>query len=324
VKYRLHRAPRDGRNYRSGLGIALRAFSGSVHCDIGGVVMALARRLVVLLAMAAIAAVGLTVPASAGGGHEGSGRPVVFPPNSRPYGASYAEWNARWWQWLYGTDRLSSPVFADNPGTPSEPEAVDCSAGQRGSVWFLGGTFLPTSTTAPDVFRSDVYRTCRIPPGVALFFPVLNTEFDNLQCSLVPADNSAADLIRAANYPMDRVIPGSMAVVVDGVGVGGLRNAHTDYRSMSPWFSYRLPANNVGHLEQFCGVDFPEGTSPPDVQGHPGAIADGIYLMLAPLPRGTHTLHVQGRFVVTQSPDLPPLIFPVDFTQNINYTITVG
>src|SRR6185312_16592254 len=99
-----------------------------------------------------IAAVGLTVPASAGGGHEGSGRPVVFPPNSRPYGASYAEWNARWWQWLYGTDRLSSPVFADNPGTPSEPEAVDCSAGQRGSVWFLGVPSCPPRRPRPTFF----------------------------------------------------------------------------------------------------------------------------------------------------------------------------
>ena len=33
-------------------------------------------------------------PASADGG-----RARVIPPNAHPYGASYSEWSARWWQW---------------------------------------------------------------------------------------------------------------------------------------------------------------------------------------------------------------------------------
>ncbi|MGH9975265.1 MAG: hypothetical protein ACRD8Z_05440, partial [Nitrososphaeraceae archaeon] len=51
---------------------------------------------------------------------------------SEPFGRSYEDWTAKWWQWL-----LSIPN--------SENAAVDttgehCGVGQNGSVWFLAGT----------------------------------------------------------------------------------------------------------------------------------------------------------------------------------------
>ena len=51
----------------------------------------------------------------------------------------------------------------------------------------------------------------------------------------------------------------------------------------------RLPADNA--LSAFCpGDPFPAGTSPPS----PGAYADGVYIMLAPLAAGVHHISFAG------------------------------
>jgi hypothetical protein len=261
------------------------------------------------LAMAAV----MASPAGAA-----SAGPRVIPPQSKPFGATYARWDARWWRWFYQTPVNINPEFSA-AGTPDAPAAVDCSAGQRnGNVWFLGGTFLPT-TTGPQVSRSDVYRTCSIPAGTFLFFPLLNDEYDNLGCP--NATFTAKQLTAAAKLGIDDIVPGSMSATIDGDSVPGLANGRSRYRSPSPWFSYALPADNVGQF--FCGTSFPPGTKPPTVKGHPGATADGVYLMLAPLSPGTHVIHFGGELNVPSDPTPPPPAGSVDFIQNINYTITV-
>ncbi len=288
--------------------------------------MVIARRSFVLVATIVIACFGSVAPASAGGDRGNHTGPVVLPPNSRPYGASYGDWNARWWQWLYQTDRLSSPVFDETAGTAASPVRVDCLAGQHGPVWYLGGTYLPTEfQDSPPVARSEVHRTCRIPAGVALFFPVLNSEIDNLACLGVSfSPLSAHQLKRYNDFNMDSIVSRTMAVVIDGVNIDGLRDSHTAYRSISPWFSYQLPEHNLGAVACPDGQDIPVAASPPPVDHHPGATAEGVFLMVAPLARGVHTIHVQGEILIEAGPPLPPPAAPIDFTQDINYTIAVG
>lgn len=258
-------------------------------------------------------------PAAAAGARHGG--PRVIPPQARPHGHTYGQWNAKWWQWLLQTPFSQNPVFSDEAvGKPDAPAPVDCRAGQSGRVWFLGGTYQPTN--APDVpARADVYRTCSIPTGISLFFPLLNTEFDNLGC---PTNTSftAAQLRAAARLGIDDIVTGSLSATVDGIAVSGLTNGRSKYRSPSPWFSYTLPADNIGTL--ICGGHpFPAGTRPPAVDSHGGAIADGIYLMLAPLRPGTHTIHFGGEINIPDAPKPAPPQGPIDFIQNINYTITV-
>jgi hypothetical protein len=269
-------------------------------------------RLLVAAFGIAMAAVMATLPVAAQDNQR------VLPPQSRPFGATYGQWNARWWQWLYQTPVNINPEFS-TAGTQDAPAAVDCSAGQSGHVWFIGGTFLPTFST-PQVSRSDVYRTCSIPSGTFLFFPILNDEYDNLSC---PKNTTytADQLTAAAKLGIDDIVPGSMSATIDGTSVSGLANGHSAYRSPSPWFSYTLPADNVGQF--FCPQSFPAGTKPPSVDGHPGATADGIYLMLAPLSPGTHVIHFGGEINVPSTPTPAPPAGPLDFIQNINYTITV-
>jgi hypothetical protein len=236
--------------------------------------------------------------------------PNVLPPQSHPYGATYGQWSAHWWQWLYQTPVSASPEFSA-PGTPGAPVAVDCTAGQSGPVWVIGGTFLPTSST-PQVSRSDVYRTCSVPASTPLFFPILNTEADNLACDANGNPTSlgftATQLRSFASGPINDIVPGSMSATIDKLAVSGIASSSTRYRATAGRFTYTMPADNVGPL---FGCKFPAGTMPPT----PGAYADGVYLMLKPLPPGTHVVHFGGEIKVPGQ---------LDFIENINYTITVS
>ncbi len=59
--------------------------------------------------------------------------PQVLPPNSHAFGKTYGEWSAAWWQWLYSMPTNQHPLY----------DTAECSEGQSGKVWFLGGTYHP-------------------------------------------------------------------------------------------------------------------------------------------------------------------------------------
>ena len=79
-------------------------------------------QMLVLLLMPAIALAGGPRKVDPGNG----GNPRVYPPGSRPFGLSYGEWSARWWQWAYSMPVTGHPLF-DETG-------ADCAAGQSGPV----------------------------------------------------------------------------------------------------------------------------------------------------------------------------------------------
>ena len=68
----------------------------------------------------------------------------------------FAKLSAEWWQWA-----LSIPTSVNPMTDPTGEFAV---VGQRGSIWFLAGKW--GGTTA--------IRSCSVPQGTALFFPVTN------------------------------------------------------------------------------------------------------------------------------------------------------
>ena len=86
----------------------------------------------------------------------GNTNPKVLPPNSAPYGKTYGEWGAAWWQWAVSFPYEVNPVYND-------PTGAFAGLGQSGPVWFLAGTSDATAV-----------RTCAVPPGKALFFPIIN------------------------------------------------------------------------------------------------------------------------------------------------------
>src|SRR5919112_2927463 len=62
-----------------------------------------------------------------------SNNPAVFTLDSQPYGVSYAEWTAKFWQWL-----LEQP-FDNNP--VNDQTGKNCANNQKDpNVWFIPGT----------------------------------------------------------------------------------------------------------------------------------------------------------------------------------------
>lgn len=198
-------------------------------------------------------------------------RPSVLPPSARPHGASYAEWSARWWQWA-----LSTPATAMGP---FDEGTVDCGGNQPNpKVWFLAGPFNASGA---------VDRTCTVPPGTMLLIPVINVECSNLE---EPPFFGATPAERAACVEADLFSFGDLEVTVDGASVDDLER----FVVTSPDFAFTgMPGNPVG------------------VVGAGLSTGRGVYVMLTPLPSGTHEVTFTGSF-----PE-------VGFTASATYTIVV-
>jgi hypothetical protein len=183
-------------------------------------------------------------------------------------------------------------------------DTADCSAGQSGKVWFLGGTFV-TVNVSEGVIVGQAERHCTIPFGTALFFPLLNSEADNA----IDPPLSVAELYALVQATQNHAV--FLAATIDGQPVQGLSDPrHTPYRVQSPVFRFTLPEEN--NYYQFFGFDDVSGRISP-------AVADGFFLMVKPLSVGKHTIHFAGRLLFTQDPDG----FDLDFSLDITYHITV-
>ena len=199
----------------------------------------------------------------------GPAGPVVLPPQSEPYGESYGQWAADWWAWVLSIPTEINPA-ADTTGT-------NAGVGQHGPVWFLAG--------AVGSGPISVTRNVTVPEGKALFFPIINTLW-----TTGPSDppTTIPDILSAlAGVTADVT---GLTCAVDGVPI-----KHLDrFVTISPVFSLTVPADNV--------LGLPAAVYTPDID-------EGIYLMLAPLSPGKHTIHFTGN-----SPDLG---YSLDITYNL-------
>ena len=210
--------------------------------------------------------------------------PGIAPINSRPHGASYGEWSARFWQWSYSLPIDHHPLF----------DTADCSTGQADKVWFLGGSFVSTTNTWG--------RSCRSRPGIVpfpaarpFFVAIANSEASTAEGN----GDTKAELSAAAKGFQDFFTIYSCEI--DGVSVKDLGN----YRVQSPLYTFGpLPDNNI---LQYFGINAPAGTTSLSV-------ADGIQIMVEPLSVGGHTIHFHA--------EAPGFNFLLDITYNL--TVTPG
>lgn len=178
-------------------------------------------------------------------------------PGVAPAGATLRGLTAGEWSAKWWRWALETPASV-NPLL--DTTGAHCDVGQTGRVWFLAGTLGP---------GDPVVRTCAIPTGTALFFPAVNAfcvaEGDG---SLEAQRACAAAFVAGAT---------STQVEIDGVPVESIAS----YRALSPAFDLILPDDNV--------FGAPAGLYTPTA-------ADGFYLMLSPLSRGQHTIHIRAEF----------------------------
>jgi hypothetical protein len=173
---------------------------------------------------------------------------------------SFKQLSAEWWQWALSIPTSVNPLLDTNGG-----KGV---VGQRGSVWFLAGVF----------GGGAAIRTCSVPEGKAVFFPVINSlQFNSPGVCGLPRQSVSE--LRALAAPL---IDGATAlsVTVDGIAIKNLR------RVKSEVFEVALPAENVFGAP--CG---PPSTELVPAGIYSPAVDDGIYVRLDPLDIGSHALH---------------------------------
>jgi hypothetical protein len=221
------------------------------------------------LALAVALLVAASLAAAPAGAHR---RPVVIPQIAKSYGYL----SAVWWQQVFRIPAATNPLL-DTTG-------AHCADGQRGPVFFLHGF----------AGAGSVERNCTVPKRKALFFPLVNAFDLHIPCPNPACDENTTpqgvwdELHGAFNFRVD-----SLYARVDGVAVPNLDPASNRYRGCAGpdpacgprSFPIRLPADNL--LSQFAG-----GTLPPGV--YSPTVADGFYLLLAPLRPGRHELEFGG------------------------------
>jgi hypothetical protein len=204
-----------------------------------------------------------------------SAPPSIAPIQSHPHGRTYRAWAAAWWQWALETPASVNPVL-DTTGE-------HCAEGQRGRVWFLAGTF----------GNDTVERSCTVPTGTALFFPLITAFYGAFLND--PPETRTEEFLRA-QVACNHVV---LSAEIDDVAV----NNPLQYFEQSPLFDVQLPEDNVFDV----GEDVvPELLLSPSVDA-------GYYLFLRPLPPGEYTIH----WVASQSCPIG------DFAQEVTYHLTV-
>jgi hypothetical protein len=141
---------------------------------------------------------------------------VIYESNSKPFGRSYMEWTAIWWQWLGAIPSKKNPVFDGIGGFCSESQ-------HDPNVWFLAGTF-----------GGSVKRKCKIPHGKAILFPIINYE-----CSFEdePSITTDKELVQRCRVEIDKI--GHMYASIDGKKIDVRK-----YRVNSGCFTINVPSDN--------------------------------------------------------------------------------
>jgi hypothetical protein len=140
----------------------------------------------------------------------------LYAPDSKSFGITYAEWTARWWEWVLSIAKTENPLV--------DEDGKNCANNQSGPVWFLAGTL-----------RGPAERSCAIPADKAILFPVINVE-----ASVAEGDGTTEEALAArVKFEMDQIT--DMRAMISGTNVNELKH----YRIKSPPFDVTLPADNV-------------------------------------------------------------------------------
>jgi hypothetical protein len=193
----------------------------------------------------------------------------------RIYGKTYGQWSARWWQWAISIPANENPLL--------QAGEVDCGIGQEGPMWFLAGNF-----------GGAVERSCTIPRGKALLFPLLNAFYFNGPDEDFTVDEKRAEL----DFFLD--LSCQLDSSLDGLPT---TYALVTARVQSPTFNVEFPEDNI------FGV--PAGHVDDEV------VSDGHWVIIPALPPGEYEIHFGGAFCDPETSD--PIFMPVDVT----YFVTV-
>lgn len=186
----------------------------------------------------------------------------------------------KWWNWA-----MTGPP-EENPLT--DPDGRNCALGQRGTIWFLAGSF-GGQLGEPN----PVTRSCTIPAGMRILVPIYVSVY------WFPEDGATLRAIRAiAN---SSVADPGLQLVLDLRLDGKLIIDPYAYRAQSPpgGFSFRIPEGSATNVL----FGFPAGLRKP-------AVADGYWVLLNQLEPGSHTIRIRASL-------------STGFSMDVRYELTV-
>ncbi len=194
-----------------------------------------------------------------------------------------AELAADWWIWALTNPVADNPLFGGDPNYNEEQCDGQPVTDTPGKKWFLAGT----------LDGSEVERTCTMPVGTQLFFPVVNV-------AVFPfPEETEEEVLAQANEFIDSVLNDpelTMSVTVDGKEIKSKRLV----RAEAPLFSGESPLLDPNSYQ---------------------AVADGLWAALPPLSKGEHTIHIVVKAPkVDVDPETPGI---QEFSQNVTYHLTV-
>jgi hypothetical protein len=200
----------------------------------------------------------------------------IFPPGSKPYGLSYSEHIENFWRWI-----LAIPA-EDNPR--NDATGHRCATGQSNtsSIFYL----------SPNSGGKSV-RTCEVPVGKALFIPVMQVEFSDLE---MPGA-SVEQLYASAKKDQDSV--NFLNLKIDDREYK--YNDLIKYRTHTGGFETTWPDNALFGVVK---------------GGNSTVVADGFYILTDPLTKGNHTIHFKSSLICSD-PDCADPNFVQDITYNI-------
>jgi hypothetical protein len=235
-------------------------------------------RRILLIALSAILALVVTIPVA-------SGKPAL--PAISKDSQTLGELGAEWWTRVIEEPVPTNPLF--DSYTNESPKCEVSTTFAKREVFFLVGTTSSGET---------VTRKCTVSHKAWIFFPVFN------YVDIEPPDDLTEEEIRQiVSRCFDPALVGStLRVTVDGEPVPvSIQNNQTK----TPFFTVNLPEDHI-----FGGPAVaPAGP-------YEGA-ADGIWVLLRPLKKGTHTITFGGDF-----PNAPTQCGG-PFSQNNTYILTV-
>jgi hypothetical protein len=193
----------------------------------------------------------------------------VLLPSSLPYGYSYEEWSAKYWQWTLGQSTNHYATL----GTP------EICTGPASRVRFPGPSLLGGEAIHAETNHITVA------PGTPLFFPVFCLWQDNGNCPL-SAFTTFTPAQLAGFDEQEWSATTETSCTIDGVAVEGMDDpTNSIFHVISPPFSYTTAEKDNVITAVFGATCIPGGFTI-----YP-AVADGVYVMLAPLKPGRHTIH---------------------------------
>ena len=193
-------------------------------------------------------------------------------PGGEVNGKSSIEFAEEWWKWMQSTPDAQNPADDDT--------GKNCAVGQQGDVWFLAGSF------GHDLRK----RSCEIPAGKYIFFPVVNKVAFNRKGGSLSCSEAKRQAALSPGMSAD------LFVEIDGVSVPDVERFRAKSKKCFN-FMERRPAA-LGTYDAT-----PTAT-------------DGYWIMIEPLPEGQHSIRFGGGHSGKSDSSK-------DLLQNISYAVTI-